>query len=111
MLRSALKTCQSFSKLPTPIIAANMSSSTDSYNFETLAVSSPKPFVLHVEFNRPDKLNTMTVKMWTEMTECFQKAAYDEDVRSIVFSGRGRLFCAGLDLHWLKNQLLELRGV
>ena len=32
------------------------------------------------------------------MTDCFKKAAYDENVRSIIFSGRGRLFCAGLDL-------------
>ena len=98
MLRNALKACQAVGKLPHSVAAVQMSSFTDSYKFETLAVTSPKPFVLHVEFNRPDKLNMMNVQMWTDMADCFRKAAYDENVRSIIFSGKGRMFCAGLDL-------------
>ena len=34
-----------------------MSTFSDSYMFKTLAVSCPKPFVLHVEFNRLVKKN------------------------------------------------------
>ncbi|XP_078484522.1 delta(3,5)-Delta(2,4)-dienoyl-CoA isomerase, mitochondrial-like isoform X1 [Ciona intestinalis] len=75
-----------------------MSSFVDSYKFETLAVSSPKTNVLHIEFNRPEKMNTMTTGMWQEMVECFNKASIDENVRSIVLSGRGKLYTAGLDL-------------
>lgn len=32
--------------------------------YETLAVTTPKPFVVHVELNRPEKLNAMNKKMW-----------------------------------------------
>jgi hypothetical protein len=32
--------------------------SSQSYNFETLKVTSPREDVAHVELNRPDKLNT-----------------------------------------------------
>lgn len=36
----------------------------DGYAFETLAVSSPRENVYHVELNRPDKLNAMNKTMW-----------------------------------------------
>lgn len=32
--------------------------------FETLAVNWPKPFVAHVELNRPNRLNAFNKKMW-----------------------------------------------
>lgn len=32
--------------------------------FETLAVNWPKPFVAHVELNRPKRLNAFNKKMW-----------------------------------------------
>lgn len=32
--------------------------------FKTLAISSPKPFVFHVELNRPKKLNAINKDMW-----------------------------------------------
>lgn len=38
--------------------------STSKIQFETLAVTSPKPFVYHVELNRPDQLNAMNKPMW-----------------------------------------------
>lgn len=72
--------------------------SAQAYNFDHLSVSFPKTYVMHVEFNRPDKLNSMNMKMWEEMSECFRKANYDEDVRAIVLSGKGRMFTCGLDL-------------
>lgn len=37
---------------------------TKSLHFETMSVISPKPFVYHVELNRPDKLNAMNKPMW-----------------------------------------------
>nr|CAB3240583.1 delta(3,5)-Delta(2,4)-dienoyl-CoA isomerase, mitochondrial-like [Phallusia mammillata] len=98
MLRFAVR---SLSKAPTTftnITAAKMSSDTNSYKFESLAVSSPKEHVLHVEFNREKQLNSMTAAMWSDMITCFNQAAKDADVRSIILSGRGRVFTAGLDL-------------
>lgn len=34
------------------------------YEYDTLKVTTPKPFVYHVELNRPEKLNAMNKTMW-----------------------------------------------
>ncbi|KAI9330133.1 ClpP/crotonase-like domain-containing protein [Zopfochytrium polystomum] len=66
--------------------------------------------VLHVEFNRPDKLNAMTKQFWRELRTCFvnlathtlsaDAAADAWDVRAVVVSGgaASKAFSAGLDL-------------
>ena len=38
----------------------------------------------------------MTVRMWEDMANCFKQAANDENVRSLVFSGKGHIFTAGI---------------
>jgi enoyl-CoA hydratase/carnithine racemase len=48
--------------------------------------------------NRPDKLNAFTMRMQQELLECLRLAGADDDVRSVVVTGRGRGFCAGADL-------------
>lgn len=68
------------------------------YSFEALKVSEPSEFVKHVEINRPDKRNAMNKAFWREMVECFEALAEDSSCRSIVFSGAGSTFTAGLDL-------------
>ncbi|XP_055526459.1 delta(3,5)-Delta(2,4)-dienoyl-CoA isomerase, mitochondrial isoform X2 [Wyeomyia smithii] len=70
-----------------------------SYNFETLKLSTPKPYVVHVELNRPDRLNAFNKRMWTELGECFSRLHNDPDCRSIVLSGgNSKHFTAGIDL-------------
>jgi len=32
--------------------------------YETLKVEVPKPFVYHVQLNRPDKLNSFNTALW-----------------------------------------------
>lgn len=32
--------------------------------FKTLAISTPKPFVFHVELHRPTKFNAINKQMW-----------------------------------------------
>mmetsp|Transcript_91698 Transcript_91698/g.268365 ORF Transcript_91698/g.268365 Transcript_91698/m.268365 type:complete len:285 (-) Transcript_91698:89-943(-) len=66
--------------------------------YETLRVSGPDDGILHVELNRPDKLNAMNRKFWQETRECFLAVAGDTDTRVIVISAQGRAFSAGLDL-------------
>jgi enoyl-CoA hydratase/carnithine racemase len=31
---------------------------------ELVAVSTPRPFVAHVQLNRPDKMNSLNLKLW-----------------------------------------------
>jgi 2-(1,2-epoxy-1,2-dihydrophenyl)acetyl-CoA isomerase len=51
-----------------------------------------------ISINRPDSLNGFTSELCTELLLAFEKAARDESVRVIVFSGEGRAFSAGADL-------------
>lgn len=67
-------------------------------HYETLAVSVPKPFVYHVELNRPKKLNALNKQMWLELGKCFSTLGDDGDCRVIVLSAAGKLFTAGIDL-------------
>lgn len=48
--------------------------------------------------NRPDKLNALSPRMWSEIEQVFDNLSDDPDCRAIVFSGKGRVFTAGLDL-------------
>lgn len=62
-------------------------------------VTSPAPFVAHVEINRPEKLNAFTRAMWLELRALFRRLSADPDVRAVVLSGAGdRAFTAGLDV-------------
>ncbi|KAL1124671.1 hypothetical protein AAG570_001295 [Ranatra chinensis] len=65
--------------------------------FKTLAISVPKPFVVHVELNRPDKLNSMNDTMWHEIGDCFDALNGNDNCRIVLLSGAGKLFTAGLD--------------
>lgn len=66
--------------------------------YKTLLIQQPKPFVFHVQLNRPDKLNAFDSTMWAEITECFNSLNENADCRAIVLSAAGKLFTAGLDL-------------
>lgn len=79
--------------------------SSQTYNFETLKITSPREDVAHVEVNRPDKLNAMNEAFWRECRECFERLAEDSSYRVVILSGAGRLFTAGLDLTDMGNVL------
>ncbi|MCP3688164.1 MAG: enoyl-CoA hydratase/isomerase family protein [Gammaproteobacteria bacterium] len=53
--------------------------------------------VCTITLNRPDSLNAMNRALIDETTEAFTKANADDTVRTIIFTGAGRAFCAGDD--------------
>jgi enoyl-CoA hydratase/carnithine racemase len=53
--------------------------------------------VADVKLNRPDKLNALDQDMFAALAETGRALAGDRSVRSVVLSGEGRAFCAGLD--------------
>ncbi|MEC7435308.1 MAG: crotonase/enoyl-CoA hydratase family protein [Actinomycetota bacterium] len=48
--------------------------------------------------NRPDKMNAFTELMRYEIIDALDHTDADDDVRAVIFTGRGRAFCAGADL-------------
>lgn len=95
--------------------ARSLCSAATQYNFETLRLSTPQPFVVHVELARPDRLNAFNKRMWIELGQCFSQLHDDQDCRVIVLSGgNAKHFTAGIDLldmMKLGQQLGEIEDV
>ena len=51
-----------------------------------------------ITLNRPDKLNALTLKLLTELSEAVWEADNDRDVHCLIVRGAGRAFSAGYDL-------------
>lgn len=54
--------------------------------------------IVTVWLDRPESLNALTVGMMRELRATLASLGQDGDCRVIVLAGRGRSFCAGLDL-------------
>jgi len=67
-------------------------------SLETLTLTSPDDGIAVLTINRPDRLNTMTVRMFTDLTLA-TRALQDSGTRALILTGAGnRAFCAGFDL-------------
>jgi methylglutaconyl-CoA hydratase len=56
--------------------------------------------VLTVWLNRPEVHNAFDETMLRELTSCME--TLDPSVLCVILRGRGKSFCAGVDLHWMK---------
>lgn len=54
--------------------------------------------ILTLTLDRPDQLNSFTLTMAEELVRAFERADRDDGVAAVVVTGRGRAFCAGMDL-------------
>lgn len=66
--------------------------------FETILVERFAEGFATLVFNRPDKLNTLSIKLRQEMAAAIDMLEADPQVRVLILSGAGRAFTAGLDL-------------
>jgi len=53
--------------------------------------------------NRPEVRNAFNETMIAELTAAFGELDADPAVRAVVLAGRGKVFCAGADLNWMKR--------
>jgi enoyl-CoA hydratase/carnithine racemase len=51
-----------------------------------------------IALDRPDKLNALSAQLVTELADAAERVAAEPDVAVVLVRGRGRSFCAGLDL-------------
>ncbi len=56
-----------------------------------------------VWLNRPEVHNAMNAEMISEIIECFEAVNKMNDVRVVLLRGRGKSFCAGADLNYMKG--------
>lgn len=66
--------------------------------------------VATLTLNRPDRLNTISGPMLRLLADLLLKADRDADVRCIILTGKGRAFCAGLDLRGATSGSTGLEG-
>jgi enoyl-CoA hydratase len=73
----------------------NAMSSTE--NYQAISVEH-RGQVDWVTLNRPERLNTLNVRMIEELGDYFGRLATNHAVRIVVLRGAGNAYCAGLDL-------------
>lgn len=72
--------------------------------YDTIEVSKQND-VVTIYLNRPEVHNAMNEPLMTELTDCFKELSDDNTVRIIVLTGKGKSFCAGADLNWMKSMV------
>ncbi|WP_210527338.1 crotonase/enoyl-CoA hydratase family protein [Rubellimicrobium arenae] len=73
--------------------------------FQTIALSIDPRGVARLTLDRPDRHNALDAAMIAELTEAADRLARDPAVRVVVLAARGRTFCAGADLGWMREQI------
>jgi len=66
-----------------------------------------------ITLNRPDHLNTFNTAMARESNEALNELEQDKEIRVVIIKGRGKAFCAGVDVNEMsgKNTLERLDWV
>lgn len=76
-------------------------------HFPGFDLSLREPGIAWFEFNTPERLNGMTASIKRDLIECITQAQMDDAVRVLVFTGKGKAFCAGDDLKGYRDGKLE----
>src|SRR5207245_2424626 len=57
--------------------------------------------IVTITLNRPERLNAFVGHMRRDLAEALEEAGSDPDVRAVVLTGAGRVFCAGGDVNFM----------
>lgn len=63
----------------------------------------PEEGVVRLFFNRPEVHNAFNSAMIGELDDAIEKIKADDSIRVVVFSGKGKSFCAGADINWMQE--------
>ncbi len=59
--------------------------------------------IVTIWLNRPDIHNAFNETMIAELLDAYEQIGSDESCLAIVLRGKGKSFCAGADLNWMRN--------
>ncbi|MFI5202622.1 MAG: enoyl-CoA hydratase family protein [Candidatus Kapaibacterium sp.] len=63
--------------------------------------------IARVKFARPETLNSLTFKVYRDLTDLFYRLRSEGAVKVVVLEGNGRGFCSGGDVHEIIGELLK----
>ena len=66
-------------------------------DFETIILKK-EGHVATLTMNRPDMMNALSTRMLQEMVTAVGELSQDDDVRVVILTGAGRVFCSGADV-------------
>tara|TARA_Y100000590_G_scaffold366101_1_gene425288 strand:+ start:796 stop:1587 length:792 start_codon:yes stop_codon:yes gene_type:complete len=75
---------------------------------ESLVTSEQINRVLHLTLNDSEHQNTLNNEMISELDKKFKEASQDKNVKVIILSGSGKVFCAGHNLKDLNSKRADL---
>ena len=61
-------------------------------------IEKPSPQISVVTLNRPERRNSLTIELLTELIAAVNSAANEPSQRVLILRGAGAAFCTGLDL-------------
>lgn len=67
-------------------------------SYDTLEIAKEGPIAI-VRLNRPKRMNAFTDVMTSDLEDFFTRVNDADDVRAVVVTGAGDVFCAGMDLN------------
>jgi len=71
--------------------------SPEELGFETIVYEKAPPRAT-ITLNRPEVLNAFDFRMLRELARACEDASWDDEIRVVVVTGKGRAFCVGADL-------------
>lgn len=67
-----------------------------------IEILRPEAHVAEVWLNRPELRNAFNAELIAGLRAAIETLSADADLRVIVLGGRGKAFCAGADLNWMR---------
>ncbi len=72
--------------------------------YETLDVTRDERGVATLWLDRAEKHNAMSARMIADLSQAAEDLGADDAVRVVILAARGKSFCAGGDLGWMRDQ-------
>jgi methylglutaconyl-CoA hydratase len=69
---------------------------------DVIEVLRPSPQVAEVWLNRPEVRNAFNDRVIADLTGVFAGLAAEPELRVVLLAARGKAFCAGADLNWMR---------
>lgn len=65
---------------------------------EDLLIDRPRPEIMRITFNRPERLNALTYDVVFALNDALDSLVDDTETRAVIITGNGRGFCSGQDM-------------